>query len=389
MKKIFLFAIILSLFSAVSLVHAESTSTDSIATTTPLATITAIRGGNNYDSAISIDPGSYHLDHNQKNGDYDYFKISVTQSLPVTITLITSDKAIGYDENTKTFIPSKQINAGLKIQDKDRTDLGKTYSVEANAKNVISYTPTSTGFIYLLVGPLQDYYSNAYYSMDKSTVFQIEVVEPSPTVEAVVAVTPVSTAGNGDQINPSPLPQNGDFFSLFSTSLLDNTTLLYVLIGIGLLILLLLLILIAKVSRKKKLPQTPPQMMPPMMLRPNFTPPSSMPPPMPASLQTPPTPPRPTYTAPIVTPPVITRPPVQTMPVAPTPPPAPKPAYAAPVPPPITVMPSVAPTIPRPAPVTPVMPTPPAPIPMPTPPPPPVPPQIPPDIPKTMPPVGL
>ncbi|MDD5068030.1 MAG: VWA domain-containing protein [Candidatus Pacebacteria bacterium] len=369
----------------------------------------AIRGGNGYDTAVAIDPASYHLDHNQKNGDYDYFKISVTENVPITLTLITTDKAIGYDSATKSFVPSKQINAGLKIQDKDRVEIGKTYSVQASTKNVVSYTPSYTGFIYLLVGPLPDYYSSAYYSMDKSTTFKIEVAQPSPTVIAVAA---------GQELAVTPVAESSAVPSPF------EGVMMYVVMGIGFFALLIIALRI-KIFQRKSYPVIPsPGMMQPVTMKPNYIPPASMPgaspmssmptPPkpvstapastasvMPSTIQVMPTSPaqvaKPAFVPPVVIPPTPPAPPasvqppppppppVQTMPVAPTPPPAPKPVYVTPV------ASQVAPTVPTMpvTPVAPVIPTPPPPIPMPTPPPPPVPPQIPPDIPKTMPPVGL
>ncbi|MDD4988806.1 MAG: hypothetical protein PHV42_00030 [Candidatus Pacebacteria bacterium] len=349
MKKIFLFTIILSLFGSVSVARAISTTTDQIiATTTPavLATPMPIHGGTSYDTATPLSFGSYTLDHNQKNGNYDYFTLPATPGNTFTITLITSDKGVGYDAPSNSFVPSNQINAGLRIMDKDHTDINDISIVTALQKDSIVYTPNSTSTLYLLVGPLQTEYSNVYYSMNKDTIFKIESGAPTP-----VPATPTPDLGAIPTPNPDTTGTN-----LFSG------TMLYVIIGIGVLILLLLIILIAKMSKRNKPPQIPPSMMPPTMRPPTYTPPSSMPPgTAPMSIPTPPM-----QRPPMYTPPATMAPPVQVMPTVPIQPP--RPAYVPPTvtppvmtTPPAPVTPTSMPTTPPPTPLQQTPPAPPAP----------------------------
>ncbi|MBT3922123.1 MAG: VWA domain-containing protein [Nitrospina sp.] len=74
-----------------------------------------IRGGRYYEDAIPLKPGKYRIDHDLRQGEYDYFKISLNNGQKLRIQYTTQDEGSGC--------------AGAAIHSKDRLKLLSNYIV--------------------------------------------------------------------------------------------------------------------------------------------------------------------------------------------------------------------------------------------------------------------
>ncbi len=255
---------------------------------------TAIRGGNGYDTAVDILPGKYHLDHDQKSGEFDYFKITTIPSvLPITFKIQTGDTGVKYDSKTNTFLTTHEtsgaynVYAGFKLMDPDRAELNDRVSVEgANQKNTINYgnrtAEENLPFVYLLVG-------TTIGDMAKNAIFTIEATAPvNPTPVTPPPTTPPDTTNNGGNTpNNNNTPVTPPVVPIEGTAP-SGGNMMPLIIGGGVLLAVLFTVIIVMILKKKPKPimQTP---MYNNMYNPSVRP--TMPPQMPISQMPPTTPP--------------------------------------------------------------------------------------------------
>lgn len=67
-----------------------------------------VRGGSQVSNAVELTDGTYHLDHHQKESEYDYFYISMKPGEKYYIEAGLSEYEITYDATTNTFIGEKE-----------------------------------------------------------------------------------------------------------------------------------------------------------------------------------------------------------------------------------------------------------------------------------------
>lgn len=141
---------------------------------------TAVRGGNGFDTAVTIVPGTYRLDHHQKKDEYDYFKLAVVKDVPVTIKMVTGAKGVKFDSKTNSFIEDNSAEAGFRIFDTDRVKILNRWVSESFSKAEGTYKPKESSFVYIAIGEPD-------YNMHKDTVFTISVETPEAPVPTPVA----------------------------------------------------------------------------------------------------------------------------------------------------------------------------------------------------------
>ena len=132
------------------------------------STTTSIHGGADFDTAVTITPGIYNLDHNQISGNFDYFKLHVDKGVTVNLKVVTATSGVLYNPKTKTFgtlTPdrtwfykanewnySASICGGLIVEDSDRTITGQVDVNHASSKGTHMFSSDRSADYYILVG---------------------------------------------------------------------------------------------------------------------------------------------------------------------------------------------------------------------------------------------
>jgi Mg-chelatase subunit ChlD len=213
---------------------------------------TAVRGGNGYDTAVTITPGKYHLDHHQKAGDFDYFKLEVKKDVPVTFKAIMGPKGVKYDPITNTFTEfsyngKDDILSALQYADEDRAVVGTlaAFNQHSPQKEESAYTPLKDGYLYIIVGNPYTFLENM--AMSKTALFSIEFGEDPNAIASANGnsqSTGADTSSSNEDSNPlsnaAPETQNA-----------TKNIKLYAIIGIAVLIFLILIGIIMKLATRK------------------------------------------------------------------------------------------------------------------------------------------
>lgn len=209
---------------------------------------TAVRGGTGFDTAVDIVPGKYHLDHNQKGNDWDYFKLAVQKDVPFTVTVISSLNGVRYDSQKGIFTPSSLGGyASVQLLASDRSAIERASVVYSGKKDSETITPTSSGFIYLRVGPYAG--DCVACSMSKDSTFEIQAGS-APDTAAPVG----NTVQPGDTSN-TPTDTSAPSASGMN---LPGNMLLYIGMGMAALIVILLVVVVMMLLNKKTPPPPPP-----------------------------------------------------------------------------------------------------------------------------------
>ena len=119
-----------------------------------LAKTKKIHGGKNYEITEPIEVNrDYRLDHHQKQGEFDYFRLHLPPDNVVTLEIQTLQKGIAWNKGHR--VVTTEPWAGLELQDANKKSLlqveiaGKT---ETTQKNSIRNRNPNGGDYYLLVG---------------------------------------------------------------------------------------------------------------------------------------------------------------------------------------------------------------------------------------------
>jgi hypothetical protein len=200
-------------------------------------------------------PGKYHLDHNQKGNDWDYFKLAVQKDVPVTITVASSLNGITYDPKKGVFLPDLRAGyASTQLIAADRSAIGRAAVTTIGGKDSETFKPTSSGFIYLRVGP---YYSNCVEcSMTKESTFEIQAGSAPQASGAVTDSSAPTTGAPDTSANSGTVPEPVSLLNL------PGNTLLYVGMGMAALIVILLVVVVMMLLNKKTPPPPPPPVAP-------------------------------------------------------------------------------------------------------------------------------
>ena len=128
-----------------------------------------VRGGDGYESAVEIRPGQlYRLDHHQRQGEYDYFYVSVSGRKKVTASVETPQKGVSISGDS--FRENDAPWAGISLQDGARRKLGEAaiYGTRGEKKTLEGTLPeTHGGRLYLVVGVgTQDQHKDGRFQVD-------------------------------------------------------------------------------------------------------------------------------------------------------------------------------------------------------------------------------
>ncbi|MBI4411897.1 MAG: VWA domain-containing protein, partial [Deltaproteobacteria bacterium] len=129
-----------------------------------------IKGGDSYETAVALAPGQeFHLNHHQKQNQFDYFYVELKGGQGIVFSLNTVQKGVSIDnekanENTNPY-------AGFQIHNASRQKLGSEEIIgSANATKTLEVEMTSPQKVYLLIG-------STYADMHKDHPFKVEIVD--------------------------------------------------------------------------------------------------------------------------------------------------------------------------------------------------------------------
>ncbi len=262
---------------------------------------TAIRGGNGFETAVAITPGTYHLDHNQKSGDFDYFKLTIKPGEKIKISVATGPSGVYYDYASGIFKPllasdpyksDRKIAAGIVYANELRAVRGQISVIHASQSDddTLYSSGTTGGTYYLLVGePVPSGTTAEKWggAMAKNAIFLVESDQPVAPTTPVAASTDSNTSYQETNAPTTDGTQASSGTNLPGPFGLP-TKALYALFGVGALIVLILLIVIVKLLTKKSVstpiatsapaaPQYTPQVPPPQNVPPQPTAPIAPP----------------------------------------------------------------------------------------------------------------
>jgi len=174
-------------------------------------------GGDSFDTAVTIEPGSYETDHEIAYNTYEYFKITVNagQTLKVSIT-----KDWGTDES-----------AEAKIYDSSREEKYGDWDLETNV--VASWATSSTGTFYIKIGgPVSALPTGASIDISVENHYDANsTTDAGSTFDTAQTVTAgdydcyMAGGKHGDAVPKEPGDDDKDYYviSLGSGQLLDVT----------------------------------------------------------------------------------------------------------------------------------------------------------------------
>ena len=128
----------------------------------------AIRGGNGHESAVALQPGQvYHLDHHQRQDQFDYFYVDARDGQKLVATIETSDT--GVEIRGDSFKETGHPYAALILQNPKRQQLGLANIIGTRADKKGVQVPIGSGQggrFYVLVG-------SGYSDQHKDSRFQV------------------------------------------------------------------------------------------------------------------------------------------------------------------------------------------------------------------------
>lgn len=116
-----------------------------------------IRGGNGFDSAVAITPGTiYRLDHHQKTNDYDYFYFDVKAGSDITVGVMTGAKGLNIEQNGKQT-ENESPYAGITLVGPDKNQIKRVQIIaKKHGLEKITYNAPADGRYYIMFGTEYD-----------------------------------------------------------------------------------------------------------------------------------------------------------------------------------------------------------------------------------------
>ena len=133
----------------------------------------AVRGGDGFASAVPITPGTYHLDHHQRPGEYDYFTIDVAPGHVLRVSQEAYE--VGVTIEGDTFEENTYPTAGVAIHGPDRERVGHQEVIQPGEKAEAgaSVSAGTGGRAFILIG--QDVWSS--WGIHQSSPITIEILD--------------------------------------------------------------------------------------------------------------------------------------------------------------------------------------------------------------------
>ncbi|HVS33044.1 MAG TPA: VWA domain-containing protein [Thermoanaerobaculia bacterium] len=138
-----------------------------------------VRGGNGFDSAVKLTPGTYRLDHHQRPSEYDYFAVDVTPGNLLVVRQVAFE--LGVEIKGDTFKETSQdtyqfVAIGLYAPDKSKIRDARAWGVGKKAEVGGSVRAGRGGTYYVAVGG-EHFWRTA--GIHKESPFTIELIDVS------------------------------------------------------------------------------------------------------------------------------------------------------------------------------------------------------------------
>jgi hypothetical protein len=132
-----------------------------------------VRGGNGFESAVPITPGTYRLDHHQRPNEYDYFSIGVTPGHVLRVSQEAYE--VGVTIEGGTFSENTSPVVGVAVHAPDRERISDQADISAGSQAVAGATVLAGGGgrYYVLIG--QDTWSSL--GIHKGSPITIELLD--------------------------------------------------------------------------------------------------------------------------------------------------------------------------------------------------------------------
>ena len=132
----------------------------------------AIRGGNGYETAVAIQAAQvYHLDHHQREDQFDYFSVEVKDGQKITAWVETGDA--GVEIRGDSFKENDHPYAGITVLDPSRKKIAAADVIGTRSDKKILEVPVGAGQggrFYVLIG-------TSYSHQHKDSRFRVDLID--------------------------------------------------------------------------------------------------------------------------------------------------------------------------------------------------------------------
>jgi hypothetical protein len=138
-----------------------------------------VRGGNGFETAVELPPGTYHLDHHQRRAEYDYFAVDVPAGHLVRVSQQSYEVGVTVEGTTfREGNPYGFSPAGVTLFRPDRGSVGHKHVIQAGQRaEVAAVAPAgSGGRYYVAIGHDSGDYVGGIH---RGSPFTIELVDRS------------------------------------------------------------------------------------------------------------------------------------------------------------------------------------------------------------------
>lgn len=257
-----------------------------------------VRGGNGFDSAVTIQPGAYQLDHHQRDGEFDYFKLNLEKGRQYKLTISNNEGIrVKYDTKTDTFTEEERTTTSYSYTGMDVHLPNRAKALHISISGyygeklmlVEPYFYTYDGLWYLISGfpkvvssshvgkpgvesEIEHMYllfGNGITNQHKDASFKIEVIEDKPASSIVATSSATSdkvgdsavNVATGGTTNEEDRSDDDDGKVIAEEK--DKNFLLYGIIGALVLVVIGLLIYVLTRNKGGTPPPAPPPTLPP------------------------------------------------------------------------------------------------------------------------------
>jgi hypothetical protein len=132
-----------------------------------------VRGGNGFDSAVPLTPGTYRLDHHQRAAEYDYFTVQLKPGQLIRVTQMAYE--VGVEIQGSQVVENQSPTAGVALHGPDRGKIDDKAAIHKGSKAEVgaSVSAGQGGTYYVLIG--QNVWSS--YGIHKDSPFTIELID--------------------------------------------------------------------------------------------------------------------------------------------------------------------------------------------------------------------
>lgn len=134
-----------------------------------------IRGGDGFGSAVPITPGTYHLDHHQRTGEFDYFSIEVEPGYGLRVSQVAYEVGVQIRGDTFRERGDTWSSAGVTLYGSDGEQIDHDHVIRRGERAIAAAVAEAGegGTRYLAIGHADP----TFGSIHKSSPFTVEILD--------------------------------------------------------------------------------------------------------------------------------------------------------------------------------------------------------------------